>query len=81
MMRGQTWPRPMGTTLSHLVVGRGLNVRDYYLGLQSAIHAAPHVLCSDVWFEEIDVNECYVRAVSSLEDSRQPAPVVVGEAR
>ena len=36
MMRGQTWPRPMGTTLSHLVVGRGLNVRDYYLGLQSA---------------------------------------------
>jgi hypothetical protein len=36
-----------------------LNARDYYLSLQNAIHAAPHVLRSDVRFEEIDVNECY----------------------
>ena len=40
-----------------------MNARDYYLRLQSAIHAAPHVLRSDVQFEEIDVNECYVRGV------------------
>ena len=33
-----------------------MNARDYYLRLQSAIHAAPHVLRSDVQFEEIDVN-------------------------
>ncbi len=56
----------MGATLSHLVGGRGLNARDYYLNLQNAIHAAPHVLGSDVRFEEIDVNECYVRGVLTL---------------
>ena len=43
-----------------------MNARDYYLGLQHAIHAAPHVLRSDVRFEEIDVNECYVRGVLTL---------------
>jgi len=43
-----------------------LNARDYYLRLQNAIHAAPHVLGSDVQFEEIDVNECYVRGVLTL---------------
>jgi len=39
-----------------------LNAREYYLSLQKAIHAAPHVLRSDVRFEEIDVNECYTLA-------------------
>lgn len=43
-----------------------MNARKYYLGLQAAIHAAPHVLGSDVRFEEIDVNECYVRGVLAL---------------
>jgi hypothetical protein len=43
-----------------------LNARDYYLILQSAIHTAPHVLRSDVRFEEIDVNECYVRGILTL---------------
>ena len=43
-----------------------MNARDYYLGLQHGIHAAPHVLRSDVQFEEIDVNECYVRGVLTL---------------
>jgi len=43
-----------------------LNARDYYLSLQNAIHAAPHVLRSDVRFEEIDVNECYVRGILTL---------------
>lgn len=56
----------MGATLSHLVGGQGLNARDYYLSLHNAIHAAPHVLGSDVQFEEIDVNECYVRGVLTL---------------
>jgi hypothetical protein len=45
-----------------------LNARDYYLELQQAIHAAPHVLRSDVRFEEIDVAECYVRGVLTLID-------------
>jgi hypothetical protein len=43
-----------------------VNARAYYQSLQSAIHAAPHVLRSDVRFEEIDVNECYVSGVLLL---------------
>jgi hypothetical protein len=45
-----------------------VNARDYYLSLQNAVHAAPHVLRSDMQFEEIDVNECYVRGVLTLID-------------
>jgi hypothetical protein len=43
-----------------------LNAREYYVGIQSAIHAAPHVLSSDLSFEEIDTNECYLRGVLML---------------
>lgn len=43
-----------------------MNAREYYLGIQAAIHAAPHVLRSDLSFEEIDVNECYLRGVLLL---------------
>ena len=43
-----------------------MNARDYYLELQDAIHTAPHVVRSDVQFEEIDANECYVRGVLAL---------------
>lgn len=45
-----------------------MNARACYLDLQGAIHAAPQVLSSDVLFEEIDVNECYVRGVLALVD-------------
>ncbi|OGO40078.1 MAG: hypothetical protein A2Z04_03175 [Chloroflexi bacterium RBG_16_57_9] len=43
-----------------------MNARDYSLGVQAAIHAAPHVLRSEVRFDEIDVNECYIRGVLTL---------------
>ena len=43
-----------------------MNARDYYLSLQNAIHAVPHVLRSDAQFEEIDDSECYVRGVLML---------------
>ena len=43
-----------------------MNARAYYLSLQHAIHIAPHVLHSDVRFEEIDANECYVRGILTL---------------
>ena len=56
----------MAAAVRHLVRGPGLSAREYYLDLQSAIHAAPHVLRSDVRFEEIDLNECYVRGVLTL---------------
>lgn len=56
----------MGTALPHPIRGPRLNARDYYLDLQRAIRAAPHVLRIDMQFEEIDVNECYVRGVLTL---------------
>lgn len=43
-----------------------MNAREYYLDLQNIIHAAPLLLRSDIQFEEIDVNECYVRGIISL---------------
>lgn len=43
-----------------------MNARDYYLSLQKAIHAAPHVLRSDLRFEEIDQQECFVRGILLL---------------
>jgi hypothetical protein len=43
-----------------------LNAREYYLALQAAIHAAPHVLHSALSFEEIDPHECYLRGVLRL---------------
>lgn len=45
-----------------------MNARDYYLNLQRVIHAKPHVLQSDMRFEEIDTNECYVRGILTLID-------------
>ena len=43
-----------------------MNAREYYLGIQAAIHAAPHVLRSEVRFDEIDVKECYIRGTLYL---------------
>lgn len=36
-----------------------MNAREYYRDLQEAIHAAPHVLHSDLRFEIVDEHECY----------------------
>ncbi len=36
-----------------------MNTREYYRELLEAIHAAPHVLHSDLRFEIIDEYECY----------------------
>jgi hypothetical protein len=51
----------MGAACPHLGRYTVLNARDYYLDLQDVIHAAPFVLRSDLRFEEIDTNECYIR--------------------
>jgi len=50
----------------HLVWGDGVNAREYYFSVQDAVHAAPHVLRSDMRFEEIDAHECYVSGVLLL---------------
>lgn len=43
-----------------------MNARQYYLSVQAAIHTAPHVLRSEIRFEEIDSNECYIRGTLFL---------------
>jgi len=43
-----------------------LNARTYYVGLLDAIHTAPHVIASEIRFEDIDVNVCYVRGALTL---------------
>ena len=56
----------MGTAFSHPIGGPRVNARDYYLDLQKAIRAAPHIVRIDMQFEEIDANECYVRGRLTL---------------
>lgn len=43
-----------------------MNSRAYYLDVQAAIHAAPHVLRSEIRFDEIDATECYIRGTLYL---------------
>ena len=43
-----------------------MNARDDYLELQGIIHTAPFVLRSDLRFEEIDADECYIRGILLL---------------
>lgn len=43
-----------------------MNSRAYYLQLLESIHNAPHVISSNLHFEEIDSSECYIRGVITL---------------
>lgn len=43
-----------------------MNAREYYLSVQAIIHAAPHVVRSEMRFEEIDITECYIRGTLYL---------------
>lgn len=43
-----------------------MNARQYYLSVQAVIHAAPHVLRSEIRFDEIDSNECYIKGTLFL---------------
>lgn len=40
--------------------------REYYATVQAAILAAPHVVQSDVAFDEISETECYIRGILSI---------------
>jgi hypothetical protein len=42
--------------------------REYYASVQKAILAAPHVIQTDISFDEISVEECYIRGVLTLND-------------
>ncbi|MCC6500866.1 MAG: hypothetical protein IT313_11430 [Anaerolineales bacterium] len=43
-----------------------MNSREYYAGVQKAILAAPHVIHTDVSFDEISEEECYIRGSLTL---------------
>lgn len=40
--------------------------REYYVSVQAAILAAPHVIQTDISFDEISEEECYIRGVLTL---------------
>jgi hypothetical protein len=43
-----------------------VNAREYYRSVQAVISESPHAIASDVSFDEIDVNECYIHGVLTL---------------
>jgi len=56
----------VGATLSHSKQGLRLNAREYFRSLQITISGAPHIVASDVNFDEIAANECYIRGMLTL---------------
>ena len=40
--------------------------REYYASVQTAILAAPHVIQSEITFDEISEEECYIRGIPTL---------------
>ena len=56
----------MGAQAGHPVGSQRVNARDYYSRLQDAVRAAPHVLRSEIRFDEIDEDECYISGVLLL---------------
>jgi len=43
-----------------------VNGRQYYLDVQATIQAAPHVLRSEIRFDEVDSDECYIKGTIQL---------------
>lgn len=43
-----------------------MNSREYYASVQKAILAAPHVVQTDISFDEVSEEECYIRGVITL---------------
>lgn len=43
-----------------------MNSREYYAGVQKAILAAPHAIQTDISFDEVSEEECYIRGVITL---------------
>lgn len=45
--------------------------REYYGSIQSTILAAPHVLRSNISFDEVSENECYIEGILVLSNESQ----------
>lgn len=43
-----------------------MNSREYYAIVQAAILAAPHIIQSDISFDEVSESECYIRGILTL---------------
>lgn len=43
-----------------------MNSREYYAGVQNAILAAPHIIQTDISFDEVSEDECYIRGTITL---------------
>ena len=43
-----------------------MKAREYYATVQAAILAAPHVVQSDISFDEVSEDECYIRGTLTL---------------
>ncbi len=43
-----------------------MKTREYYASVQKSILAAPHVIQSDISFDEISEEECYIRGILTL---------------
>ncbi len=48
-----------------------MRAREYFQIVQEAIRLAPYVLSFEIAFEEIDLQECYIRGVLQLEGGMQ----------
>jgi Family of unknown function (DUF6516) len=43
-----------------------VKAREYYAVVQAAILAAPHVIRSDITFDEVTDSECYIRGILTM---------------
>lgn len=43
-----------------------MKAREYYAAIQAAILAAPHVIRSDITFDEVTDSECYIRGILTM---------------
>jgi hypothetical protein len=53
----------MGTSLPDFEQGFLLNAREYYQLVQHTINRTPLVIASNLSFNEVDINQCYIRGV------------------
>jgi len=43
-----------------------VKAREYYASIQAAILAAPHVIRSDITFDEVTDSECYIHGILTM---------------
>lgn len=59
----------MGASLSYSARDFAVNAREYYQQIQNALSSNRLVITSDMSFNEVDVDECYIRGSLTLLNS------------